>query len=125
LPADSREHKFKRSDLVRVFGTPPYHGEWTLVRHSGGERSEAHGPGSDLFKFEPTLCQKCNNVRSQPFDRAYDRFIEFVTANADEILKATAISLAAVYGPTWETERDNLVRYYVKHVCCPACGPSR
>jgi len=116
--ADSREHKFKRSDLIRVFGSPPYQGERTLVRHSDGRRTEASGPASDVFKFDQTVCRKCNNERSQPFDRAYERFIGFVSDEADSILQTMRIPLSSVFGSSWEIERDNLTRYYVKHICC-------
>jgi hypothetical protein len=117
-PADSREHKFKRSDLVRAYGLPPYRGDRTLIRHSEGRATEASGPTSDIFKFERTLCQKCNNERSQPFDRSYDEFISFVSDRPGQILDQMAISLRSVYGSSWEEGRDNLVRYYIKHICC-------
>jgi hypothetical protein len=42
-PADSREHKLKRSDLVREYGTPPYGGMRTLARVSARGRAEFHG----------------------------------------------------------------------------------
>jgi hypothetical protein len=117
-PADSREHKFKRSDLVRAFGKGPYHGDETLVRLGGRGRREVHGPNSDAFKFSPSLCQRCNNERSQPFDRAYEHFIGHVDDESRNVLRARRVNLAEVYGPTWHSDAMDLARYLVKHIGC-------
>lgn len=116
--ADSREHKLKRSDLVREFGSPPFNDERTLVRISAGVRSEARGPNSQLFKFEKTLCARCNNERSQPIDRAWDRLTSYLAENENEILNAEALDLEQAFGSDWREEGANASRYLVKHLLC-------
>jgi hypothetical protein len=123
-PADSREHKFKRTDITRIFGQGPYYGGRTLLRHSEGRNTEMRGAQSPVLKFSPTMCRYCNNVRSKPFDNAYDTFITYIDAHAHSILAANQISLSRVYGANWKTGRDNLLRFYVKHICCRLAEPT-
>lgn len=81
-------------------------------------RREAQGPKSNAFKFNPTLCRRCNGDRSQPFDRACDAFMNHVEANRQQIANLRRIDLRDVYGSTWRGEAENLARYYVKHIGC-------
>jgi hypothetical protein len=56
-PADSREHRFKRTDIERIFGRGPYRDGRTLVKHGeDGRQSDVTGAKSKVFKFEPTMC---------------------------------------------------------------------
>jgi hypothetical protein len=84
-PADSREHKMKRSDIVREDGKPPYTGLRTLTRFSAGGRQDFTGPNSPLMKFGTSLCARCNNERSQPFDAAWDALTEHVAKNEERL----------------------------------------
>jgi hypothetical protein len=117
-PADSREHKFKRSDLVREHGVAPYNDGATLsIVGSGGSRY-VRSNRSDPLKFSPSLCQPCNNTRSQAHDRAYDRFIEWVLAHEDDVLRTRQVDLEAVFGSTWSADSLDVLRYFAKHVGC-------
>jgi hypothetical protein len=113
--ADSREHKLKRSDLVRQFGPGPYK---ELVSTRGERIRDVQGPNSVLAKFKPTMCAKCNNERSQPFDIAYDRFTSYLDEHERHVLASRSVDLRAVFGPEWEAGRDRLLRYMAKHVGC-------
>lgn len=77
--ADSREHKWKRSDIVRIYGPGPYGGE-LLWGNEHGQSRILQGSRSSELKYKATLCQRCNNARSQPLDRAYDVWAGFVSA---------------------------------------------
>jgi len=114
--ADSREHKVKKSDLVRDFGPGPY--QEPLVSARDGVERQVQGPNSKLVKFKPTLCAKCNNERSQPFDRSYDSYAEYVHGRERHILASRSIDLRAVYGSDWELGRESLMRYLTKHIGC-------
>jgi hypothetical protein len=117
--ADSREHKFRRTDLQRGFGVAPYYDGRTLVRQGyEGRQSEMTGPKSNALKFRPMICRKCNNERSQQFDRAYDQFMDYVFAHEQEIMRAESLDLRDVFGGSWQPDTLNLVRYIVKHICC-------
>ena len=114
--ADSREHKFKRSDVAQSSKTwapvdqPYYVGE-------GGWR-RIQGPGSELVKFEKVLCHACNTTRTQPFDRAYERFAQWVNQKGDSLMAEQEIDFAEVYGADFQGEAANLVRYFAKHLGC-------
>lgn len=117
-PADSREHKLKRSDLVREFGPPPYYGERTLKRVSGAGSQSVTGPSSAAFKFDPSVCARCNDTCSQQFDRAWDVFTKFLAENEKTILVAQGVDLRSVFGITWQKQSADIGRYLVKHMIC-------
>lgn len=70
--ADSGEHKTKRSDLLAVLGTPTqdrpfyYH---DLHRPN----CPVGGLDAKLLKSPVRICAYCNNTRTQPHDRAWER----------------------------------------------------
>lgn len=114
-PADSREHRFKRSDLVTQFGTGSYHESGGVVRGREGRLQEVQGPNAKVMKFPPSLCRACNTARSQPFDRAYDQLISYVIGNEQRILRSSVIDLRDVYGSHWRAGAIDFARYLVKH----------
>ena len=116
--ADSGEHKYKKSDLLREFGKGPYEGNEKLVRRISGEMRKIQGPKSVEAKFESNLCQRCNNDMSQPFDIEYDKFVQFIKNNEDDIIDKKQFRFSDIYGQNWQDGRLNLLRYYVKHICC-------
>ncbi len=117
--ADSREHKFKRTDIERAFGRGPYRDGRTLVKQGYSNRpSEMTGSKSKVFKFEPMICARCNGVRSQPFDAAYDQFMAYLFDNEAAFLGSGDVDLRVVYGREWESKSRDLARYFVKHICC-------
>jgi hypothetical protein len=117
-PADSREHKFKRTDLIRVHGRGELRGPRTLVVNSGERSTEHRSTKNDALKFSPSMCAYCNNTLSQPFDRAYDEFIEWVLANEATVLAERRIDLTAVFGSDANGKAEDVLRFFVKHICC-------
>jgi hypothetical protein len=121
-PADSREHKLKRSDIVREYGDPPYTGQRTLTYFrsspSGTTKHDFSGPKSPVVKFAPSLCAHCNGARSQPFDRAWDLLGAHLADEEDAILASQALDLEAVYGDGWDEAAMDLARYVAKHMVC-------
>jgi hypothetical protein len=116
--ADSKEHKYKRSDLIREFGSGSYSGDRELVRVFENQTRKIQGPNSNEVKFSSNLCRNCNNNRSQPFDLSYDAFTTYLKNNESDIWSSQQFKLSTIYGSNWIVERDNLVKYYVKHICC-------
>lgn len=119
--ADSREHKFKKSELILNHGAGPWVGEDAVVwgNFEGSDRA-VQGPNSTLTKFPANLCQNCNNSRSQPFDLAYDTFITYMAGNSKTVGRDLKLRFSDIYGSAWEAGRTNLVKYWVKHICCRA-----
>jgi len=120
-PADSREHKFKQSELRMNNGRGPWKGDAGVVHRGPDGRIRAiQGPDASTVKFGPTMCSNCNSARSQPFDRAYDTFIEYMSAHESAVGVDRRFRFSDIYGADWATKRCNLVKYWVKHVCCMA-----
>lgn len=44
------------------------------------------------------LCAWCNDIKSQPFDMAYDQFVAFLLADEDHLWRRDNLDWAAVYG---------------------------
>lgn len=71
--ASSREHKWKKSEIKALYGPAGSQHYSLLWIGEDGNHRNVQGPDSDLMKFEKSLCAKCNNSRSQPFDLSYDQ----------------------------------------------------
>lgn len=120
-PADSREHKIKRSDLVRAFGNGPFKDDGGLLHFIDGQSPrELQGPNSNRLKYEPVLCGDCNSNRSQPWDKAYEAFIAWVFQNERATLASRTINLCEVFGGPEQAVQSSphLYRYFVKAFGC-------
>ncbi|NOQ25285.1 MAG: hypothetical protein GQ564_07975 [Bacteroidales bacterium] len=114
-PANSKEHRHKKSDIKHIFGNR-FESEPVLIR--GNHKKTIQGPDSKLLKFEKVLCQNCNNSRSQPFDRSYDLFINYVLENYELILDKKNINLVNIVNSDTIGFKHNIFRYLTKIFCC-------
>jgi hypothetical protein len=110
--ADSQEHKYKRTDLARLQGDGP-----NLVW--GGDEGRLHYiksiRKSSAVRFEKDLCRRCNDTRSQPFDRAYETYSAYVWENAETLWDAPGLDMRAIFGDDWRPKQLDLGRYFAKH----------
>jgi len=116
--ADSAEHRVKKSDLVSLHGTGSYKGEDALVLVREGKEFLIQGPNSKVVKYKKNLCAKCNNDLSQPFDKAYESFINYFLHNESIVLKRRFIDFKDVYGDEFEVGQRDLYKYFVKSFGC-------
>jgi hypothetical protein len=117
--ADSREHKYKSTDLKREFGKYSYKGENKIVRVGRSEDGdEIQGPNSDIVKFRKTICRNCNAAKSKEMDSDYNLFIEYLKDNEDEIYKSKSFNSSAIFSTEWKEKILSVKRYFVKHICC-------
>lgn len=110
--AGSREHKYKRTDLVRLQdGVAPL--IW------GGDPEKTHQirsvRKSEAVRFGIDMCPACNGTRSQPFDRAYDEYVAFLWKHKDDMWFWDGISMPAIFGDEWTSKQLDLARYFAKH----------
>jgi hypothetical protein len=117
-PADSAEHRFKKADLIRAHGKGRYKGPSALVHVRSGVVSPIQGPRSSMLKYEQSLCHSCNTARTQPYDNAYDRLIDWVMENEQAALRKRLINFEEIYGLSHEEYQLNLFRYCVKSFGC-------
>lgn len=114
--ADSREHRHKRTDLQRMFDK-----DSALEWHKSDERSmiiRSATTKSKAARFGRVLCQKCNNDRSQSFDKAYDVFSNYLIAHMDELWDADGLDLTLIFGDAWQQQATHLAKYYCKNFGC-------
>lgn len=115
-PATTGEHKYKRTDLTRLMKDDSLvwvgPGGPREIRGSSGVRRDRYG----VVKFPKSMCALCNNVRSQPFDIAYDTFATFLARGG--VRNRDGISLCKIYGSDWRDDSRALARYYAKHFGC-------
>ena len=115
-PATTGEHKYKRTDLARLMDDDSlvWFGDNSTreIRGRSGVNRDRYG----VVKFPKSMCAECNNVRSQPFDRAYDRFATFLAERQGRLLGK--VPLSDIYGDTWREDNRSLARYYAKHFGC-------
>lgn len=111
--ADSKEHKYKKTDLRRM----DTEGGLVWTNDRGFTEIKSLRKSKEVL-FGTVLCQRCNDTRSQPFDRAYDTYADFVSETLDRLWSADVIRLDQVYGDDWERQAKNLARYFGKHFGC-------
>jgi hypothetical protein len=114
--AGSREHRYKATDLRREFSRAEYEEGEVIVRR-GGDTETVAGPKAGVVKFKDVFCPHCNNARSQPFDCAYDRLVEWFAENEDAVEASGALPLEEV-DRDWPELVEGVCRYFVKHVGC-------
>ncbi len=112
--ADSKEHGIKKSNFKTLFGTTgPYKGESELCLVRENKILPLQSADSKYLKFN-VLCQNCNNAKTQPFDKAYEKFITYVATHQEEILHKRFIDFSDIYSENWEEGQRNLYKYLVK-----------
>lgn len=117
-PADSREHRYKKTDVIKAFGPAPWAVKPVRFASGAGQGQEIQGPKSDRLKFAAVLCSACNNARSQEFDHAYRIFSDFADDNAEAFAARSVIDFRKIYGVDYRRHQKFLTKYFVKHVCC-------
>ena len=120
-PATTHEHRFKHSTLRRVAGTAAPGKNPALNVYKGGDAYQ--GTLNSLKKgpqvtWPTNMCGNCNNVRSKPFDQAYDVVEEYLIRHADTLTRAKALRWDDVYGGAWQGEAAHLGRYFGKQAAC-------
>lgn len=117
-PANSQEHIIKKSDITRVYGNGPYKAENALAHVKSGKLQLVQGPNSKKIKYDSSLCHDCNTSVTQPFDFAYDTFINYLYENEEHILRKRFIDFFDVYGVGFEVAQRNLFKYFTKSFGC-------
>jgi hypothetical protein len=117
-PIESAEHKLKKSDLVRLHGSGSYTDEQELLHLTDGMYRKIRGPNASIIKYKKSLCGRCNDTFSQPFDFAYDQFINWVTTHPQEILQRRLLDFHAIYSDDFQQGQLRLFKYFAKLFGC-------
>ena len=111
--ANSAEHSFKKTDLKTLYGDNPE----DLIYIEADRVTPLQSINSKYLKHK-VLCKYCNNTFTQPFDKAYEQFINYIDKNMDEIVYKRYIDFAKVYNDNWIESQLNLFKYLVKNLGC-------
>lgn len=68
--------------------------------------------------WKKSLCAECNSDRSQPFDRSYDEFVDYLGDHWDELMTDRRIQWRRIYGHEWRRKSLALSQYLVKQFGC-------
>jgi hypothetical protein len=113
-PADSGEHKAKRSDIRSILGTPTQHRPFHLRSQKDGKQ-KLIGLNTQAVIWSDKICSPCNNAVSAPYDRAWEKLSTFLQKHPKGL---PSINLQTVYGPKYQAELHNLYLYFVKLFGC-------
>ena len=118
-PADSAEHMVKASDFRSVFGKVTQ--KAPAFRHSKDKPNvPVRGAQAENLKFAPSLCSFCNNARTQPHDRAWEKFSMFIRTSRPPLIAGSRIPLQQVFPGTVKQSMLNVHLYFLKLLGCYA-----
>lgn len=115
--ATTSEHKFKHSDLRRVAGESKHASNVYKFSETYNGLLRSLNKGSQV-RWGKNLCAQCNNATSQPFDRAYDRFVEYLLDSFEVLYQRRGVDWTDIFGDEWQQGVHDLSRYLVKQFCC-------
>ncbi|MFI3217676.1 MAG: hypothetical protein QX189_00945 [Methylococcales bacterium] len=113
--ADSREHRIKGSDQKIVFNgqLPIYYGK---------NRIRQQEPITDFndksFKYDPSLCRKCNNEVTQKSDLAWEKLSRSLHNDWELIKLNKAITLSKIFPNNVDRNMILVQLYFVKMFGC-------
>jgi hypothetical protein len=85
-------------------------------------RPQVQGPFASTLSA-PEMLQiysECNNTGTQAFDTAYDKFTDYIIANATTIVARRVVDFEDIFGSDFETKEDKLYKVARKAVRLPA-----
>ena len=119
-PADTDEHRRKRSDLVARYGTSwmPEQQPFVIRGDRSSRWTRVQGPNDRKSVYKKMLCGWCNNTRTQPFDEAYQQFSGWILAAAAILHGKESIDFTEIYGNAHVEKTLDLMRYFAKSLGC-------
>jgi len=115
--ANSREHVVKASDLKLQFGN--FSQSNPLFQHSGARKNVRVGSlKSDKLKFSASICARCNNERTQPFDRAWEKLSSTLQSAHRQSPPAQRVRVKTIFPGASGKSMLNVHLYFVKLFGC-------
>ena len=112
--ADSGEHVVSRAVLSKIIGSPAKD-EYRFFTELGGKRNiPVKSLKNKRLKFAKSICQRCNDTLTQPYDEAFRKFVEKIFASKSLIISRAKISI----GNKDSVNTDNLALYFLKILGC-------
>jgi len=70
------------------------------------------------IKYQKSLCQKCNSSRSQPWDEAYDQFMEYILSHESELKRIREVDFGKMVNGDFGNFCRSLYSYFTKAFGC-------
>ena len=120
-PATTGEHKTKRSDLRSVFGIPTQSNP--LYVHDAEKRNRRVGSlDAKVLKSPGRICPHCNNARTQPHDRAWEKLSAALRTRTPAIAPGSIVRTNQILRCDTAREMLNVHLYFVKLFGCHIAG---
>lgn len=111
------EHKSKRSDMRAVFGKPTQ--TEPLYLHDRKNRNRRIGSlDNKRLKSNARLCPKCNNERSQPYDRAWEYMSNKLRIQQPPIVAGSSIRANKIFTYNTRVHMVEVHLFFVKLFGC-------
>jgi len=116
-PSDSAEHKVKRSDLKSVAGNLSQ-SDPIYLHTATRKNKQVRSLDSKTLKYSPSLCQYCNNTRTQPYDLAWQSLSETLRFKQPPITVGQRIRANRIFPYNTKHAMRNVHLYIVKLLGC-------
>ena len=101
----------KAADLRGVFGTVTH--DKPLFLHKDEHKNiPVKGINVEVVKWTEKICAKCNNERTQPYDKAWDKLSAYLRTNVRRGVRA--VNLKEVFGDNYPDAMLDVHLYFVK-----------
>lgn len=114
--ATTGEHKIMKSILKDVF-KDSFENK-NLLHIKDDKTTNLQGASSKKIQYLKSLCNKCNNQYTQPFDFSFLKFFEYIKNNHRLLFKTKMIDFETIYGESYREEMINLFKYFIKILGC-------
>lgn len=116
--ADSREHLIKASDVKSVFGSEVSQ-KAPLYLHNDRARNRPVGSiQSKSLKYTPVICSYCNNKRTQPHDRAWEKLSEYLRSRQPPVRRGSTIRLSHAFPGSVHLSMLRVHLFFLKQFGC-------
>lgn len=120
--ANTKEHVYKKSDFELLFGKTnfPREDEPVIMDvETGNVIKSIQGSNSKFLKYKQlNLCSECNNSKSSSMDRAYQKVMQYIYENGQEIIDKQIIDFRKIFLANPEKQKIEFHKYCIKHLGC-------
>jgi hypothetical protein len=119
--ATTGEHMTKRSDLRSAFGIPTQSNP--LYLHDAERLNRRVGSlDAKVLKSPGRICPRCNNARTQPHDRVWERLSAALRTRTRAIAPGSVVRTNRIFPYDTAREMLNVHLYFVKLFGCHIAG---
>lgn len=114
------EHQIKASDLRAIFGHVKQ-GSPLYIQSASRRNVPVKGINANILMFKSLICASCNNDRTQPYDRAWERLSDYLRMR-QRIAGGERIDLGKAFPGAVHRSMLHVHLYFVKLFGCIIVG---